>query len=287
MQLSHNTNPTTTTTTTTIDPRLKMDPRFEKPWGDWMLENDAAEKNEYLQMTDETWKVAKRNYIRSTSGDLRHAMDWVDRIEKQRQQAVQPSAAQITADKPDLLFRVWQDMVDEPWKYGDEDWKEWLEMDTELASASGRWRRAAYWLGKQHEEDARAKFQAERTKSEEEFRTRRAMAVVIQAAVRGHLVRNHATFRDCCMCLAHRISPLSTEVGMMCSKCAEQGPYTDILGPVPDPWNWFRADYVTKAPARCAGCLCELDKGSTSRFCDPECADDYVREGWSRTRTRG
>lgn len=67
-------------------------------------------------------------------------------------------------------------------------------------------------------------------------------ATLIQAAVRGHQTRSQQDFRDCCLCLTHRICPLKTDVGMMCRECGEQGPHDDILG-LEDPWAWFRADY--------------------------------------------
>ena len=138
---------------------------------------------------------------------------------------------------------------------------------------------------------------------------RRNALLLIQAVVRGHLVRSRVTFRDCCMCLSHRISPLKTDVGMMCSECAEQGPHEDITGPVADPWNWFRADFTDdrkrqrlacktceSAPATdcvlgvwyCQGCVDDTQScrecgdtfltgtGPGMGFCDRECA----RAGW-------
>ena len=162
-------------------------------------------------------------------------------------------------------LRVWRDMVEEPEKYGD-DIVEWLELDAKLRSSPGFWRIEAYWLEKiAAEEKALAEEQgpwrriysslvrqavweggrrwAVRDIKRHAARIRNAI-VCIQSAVRGHLVRNRMKFRDCCMCLSHRVCPLKTSVGMMCRACAEQGPYTDITGPVADPWNWFRADYA-------------------------------------------
>lgn len=116
-------------------------------------------------------------------------------------------------------------------------------------------------------------------------------ATLIQAAVRGHQARNQVEHMNCCMCLAHRVCPLKTDVGMMCIECAEQGPHEDITGPVADPWNWFRADF-TDVRASDPLCLCDecLDKQSCREcgdtflegtgpgmgFCDRECA----RAGW-------
>lgn len=170
----------------------------------------------------------------------------------------------------EMNFAVWRDMIEEPEKYGD-DICEWLELDEKLTTGSGRWRLGAYWLRKEAavkraEEDAvreEAKEQAAwrsifagiakqaadagmkrwLARDVKKFVNRiRNAAVTIQAAVRGHQVRTKQPWRDCCMCLSHRVSPLKTDVGMMCRGCAEQGPYEDETGPLPDPWNWFRAD---------------------------------------------
>jgi hypothetical protein len=75
------------------------------------------------------------------------------------------------------------------------------------------------------------------------------------------------------MCLSHRICPLETDVGMMCRTCAEQGPHEDITGPVADPWNWFRADYVDLAQSD----DCESDYGSDYNS-EPEVDPDYIPE---------
>jgi hypothetical protein len=77
------------------------------------------------------------------------------------------------------------------------------------------------------------------------FLTRKERFVVrIQALWRGHSVRQRIPWRDCCMCLAHHISPIKTEVGFMCRECVRDGPYSDLVG-MDDPWDWFRAEALT------------------------------------------
>ena len=178
-------------------------------------------------------------------------------------------------------WNLWQDMVEDPAKYGD-DIVEWLELDEKLRAGPKRWRVAAYWLCKEQEKVAkeealRAPYKELYSEIAKEaaakgmqqwlrrdvarFTTRLRNAVVtIQAAVRGHLVRSNSPFLNCCMCLAHTVCPLETDHGMMCRACAEQGPHEDITGPVADPWNWSRADYVDLAAKEeeevdvCRGC---------------------------------
>jgi hypothetical protein len=130
----------------------------------------------------------------------------------------------------------------------------------------------------------------------------RNAAVTIQAAVRGHLVRHKSPYLNCCMCLAHTICPLESQVGMICRACGAQGPYEDITGPVTDPWNWARSDLVdwtrqgqchcdecqVEEMERCNGCGKVEEAGSMdsspgygfycSRACGPSgYAKDY---GW-------
>lgn len=165
----------------------------------------------------------------------------------------------------EINFAVWRDMIEEPEKYGD-DICEWLELDQKLTTESGRWRLGAYWLRKEKEVEIQEEKQQKPwrdiysavakqaaavgmkrwlSRDVKMFVARiRNAAVTIQAAVRGHVARNKQPFRNCCMCLSHRTSPLVTDVGMMCRGCAEQGPYDEDMGVIADPWNWFRADFV-------------------------------------------
>jgi len=137
-------------------------------------------------------------------------------------------------------FRLWRDMAEEPWKYGD-DIGDWLDLDAELRAGPGRWRVDAYWTKEQQAVDW-ANLEAKLWNAWNEFLARKEMSVVrIQALVRGHLVRNRIPWRDCCMCLAHHISPVKTDVGFMCRQCSHDGPFTDLIG-MDDPWEWHRAE---------------------------------------------
>lgn len=139
-----------------------------------------------------------------------------------------------------VKFTLWRDMVEEPWKYGDEI-EDWLALDDELRAGPGRWRVDAYWRREQQAVDwANLKYLLDQAWYK--FLTRKErFATRIQALWRGHSVRQRIPWRDCCMCLAHHISPIETEVGYMCRKCAQDGPYCDLIG-MDDPWDWFRAD---------------------------------------------
>lgn len=233
------------------------------------LIEDAEEmrRNWHLRMDDVEWKTHCKDIIRTWSGDLRACFNYLDRIDTLRAAA----APQLTVPEPltpaQITFRAWRDMVLEPWKYGDDAWAEWLQWNDELEASAGRWRVAAFWLGLQEEAEAK---------------DRREAAVKIQALVRGHLVRNSANFRDCCMCLAHRICSLKTDVGMMCRGCAEQGPYDEETGPLPDPWSEFRGEYPApieeEPPRSCLGCGDDVYGGG--RFCCAECREDVITDAW-------
>ena len=180
-----------------------------------------------------------------------------------------PSTSVVRVETPvtalERDFALWKDMVENPCQYGD-DIVEWLDLNEQLLKTRKSWKIERYWRARD-EEKARKEsaLQAEwrsvfspiakeaatlgarrwvQRDIQACLRRFRTAATTIQAAVRGHQARSKQTFRDCCMCLSHRISPLKTDVGHMCRGCAEQGPYEDATGPLSDPWNWFRADYV-------------------------------------------
>jgi hypothetical protein len=180
-----------------------------------------------------------------------------------------PSTSVVRVETPvtalERDFALWKDMVENPSQYGD-DIVEWLDLNEQLLKTRKSWKIERYWRSIEEEKareeaalqsqwrsafspiakeaaalGARRWVQRDIQACLRRFRT---AATTIQAAVRGHQVRSKQTFRDCCMCLSHRISPLKTLVGHMCRGCAEQGPYEDTTGPLSDPWDWFRADYV-------------------------------------------
>ncbi len=205
-------------------------------WFDMIVAEEEARANRLGRMTDAQWKQEAKNIIATWRGDLRDCLNTLDRMEAEREKAkaaTVPSPHVRTEWERD--FALWRDMVDEPEKYGD-DIVEWLELDAKLRAQSGHWRLNAYWFEKDAEVEAK---QAEEA--------RETAATRIQALVRGHQSRNGSMFRDCCMCLAHRICPLKTDVGMMCRACAEDGPHADLTG-CADPWDWFRSDYTDLAP---------------------------------------
>lgn len=137
-------------------------------------------------------------------------------------------------------FLLWKDMVEEPWKYGD-DIGDWLDLDAKLRVSAGRWRLDAYWT----EVERRQNWDRLETmlwKAWDDYLVRKEKKVVlIQALWRGHSARKQMVWKDCCMCLAHRISPIKTDVGFMCKECSRDGPFADLIG-MDDPWEWHRAE---------------------------------------------
>lgn len=237
-----------------------------RSWWDIMAEQEQAKETTLLRMSAAEWKEEGKRIIRKWHGDLRNCIAYLNKMDEKRAEFAKPVVAVPVVVRPrtefDIDFAIWRDMVENPSAYGD-DICEWLELNDKLTSGSGRWRLGAFWDRKQADEDEK---EAARKAAEEYQRKVRAVTV-IQAAVRGHQARSKQTFRDCCMCLSHRISPFVTDVGCMCRGCAEQGPYTDETGPLADPWEWFRGDYVDPVPKpkpadRCVGCGAVDDAGS-------------------------
>lgn len=240
-----------------------------RPWYDIMAEQEMANETRLVRMTPAEWMLEGRSIIRNWRGDLRGAIKYLDGVDARR--AAFPVAPQVVVYAPrttfDVEYGLWRDMVNEPAKYGD-DIIEWLALDEKLSAGSGRWRLGAYWCAVEKQEAERE----EERKARERYQRRNDAATVIAAAVRGHQARTKQVFRDCCMCLSHRTSPLKTLVGMMCRGCSEQGPYTEATGPLADPWSEFRADYIDLAPpAPCQWCRAPLTDGQTGDHCDQDC----------------
>ena len=278
---------------------------FNMNWCDIMAEQEQAQTNVHLRMSAAEWKEEAKRIIRSwpRGRDLREALTYLDRIDAAR------AAAPVAAPAPvvrrprtefDIDFAIWRDMVENPVQYGD-DICEWLELNEKLTNGPGRWRLGAFWDRYQAEQE---KVDAQRAAIEEGVRQDKA-ATVIAAAVRGHQARTRMPFRDCCMCLSHRISPLETDVGRMCRGCAEQGPYTEETGPLADRWSEFRADFTDpyravvayilaqprlRAPTPepetelCRWCFSDLEDGQKDGFCDRDCEYDYMKEAWRERR---
>lgn len=188
-----------------------------RPWGDWMVQLDEDRTERIVRMTDAEWKACAKQAIIDNRGrgDLRVVLNWMDAMEAKRAAFKTKAAAPLIVrdmSPPAVTFRVWRDMIQEPAKYGDADWEEWLLMDHELRCGPGRWRVAAFWLEQEEEENARL---------------RAFYATRIQAAWRGHRVRDITPGLNCEGCLAHKISPKQFCGMYLCKGCVrDQNNYT-------------------------------------------------------------
>jgi hypothetical protein len=290
-------------------------------WSDIIAEDEEEQRARSVRMTTTEWTNEVNRMLRmAPRGQIINVLAAVMTMDLARAAKAVEQMVSVPRSQAEVDWAVWQDMVNEPEKYGD-DIVEWLALDEQLRAGPKRWRVAAFWLQKeeekiQAEKEAQApwraiysvaakqaavagerawvsrdikrhvaRFRAE-TLARETLRNN--AATVIQAAVRGHQERTASPFLNCCMCLSHRICPLETDVGMMCRGCAEQGPHDEETGPIADPWSEFRADYVDLAarPAaveNCRWCTTPLDEGQWT-FCDSDCAGSYNKETWRETR---
>jgi hypothetical protein len=173
--------------------------------------------------------------------------------------------------------RLYQDMADEPGKYGDDifGWsalepnrefaesywslRQEREQDDETRANAGniaeqnRWRKIYTKIA--HQAGAlgikrwinldikriKAEVKASIAKKNKD-KANKISATKLQALVRGYQARCKNVHLDCCMCLSHSISPLKTDVGYMCRACAVDGPHVDIVRD--DPWSWYRAEFI-------------------------------------------
>jgi hypothetical protein len=242
---------------------LKMDPRINISWGDWMIEEDTRRREYFLNLSNEEWENVVRQHLAAHKVNLRPALAWTERVQQQRLNRAEAKRqdtlpeARTTAD---IMLGAWKDMVEEPWKYSDEDWSEWLEMDESLQTSSKRWRVAAFWQKKQDEADEVARKAFIQVLVDAKTRFDNRMAIRIQAAWRGHKVRDTQPQLSCGKCLARAPARYENNGTYMCGACAEEA------GP-------------------CAWCRAPLDCGS---YCDDDCELSARKdEAWADRRWGG
>ena len=170
-------------------------------------------------------------------------------------------------------YQVWEDLIDEPWKYGD-DVCDWLDLDEKLSNGPAQVHMDSYWkLYKERLQEVETRKDRDALKDRKMWQTKfnpivkevakvcakrwvtrdikrhvlrfKGSATKIQTLVRGYQARCKDARQDCCMCLSHRISPLKTAKGYMCRDCGVMGPHGDIVEE--DPWNWNRVEFVDEA----------------------------------------
>jgi hypothetical protein len=182
-----------------------------RSWGDWMVQEDEDKSQRVLRMTDAHWKESAVKAIANNrgKGDLRPLLNWLDAMEAKREEF--KTRAQAVPRGRDMspaavTFRAWKDMVLEPSKYSDSDWADWCAWNEELTTGEGRWRIHSFWL--------------EMDQAEQE-RLRAVCAVRIQAAWRGHAVRDTQVGLSCEDCLARTFAPQQWNGQRLCVGCLE------------------------------------------------------------------
>ena len=194
-------------------------------------------------------------------------------------------------------YQVWEDLIDEPWKYGD-DVCEWLDIDDKLRNGPEQVRMDSYWqLYKERLQEVETRKDRDVLKERKVWQTKfnpivkevakvcakrwvtrdikrhllrfHGSATKIQTLVRGYQTRCKNAHLDCCMCLSHRICPLKTTKGYMCRDCGVLGPHGDVVED--DPWNWDRAEFEDESIVPTACVWCEKVSVRSEDYCSDEC----------------
>jgi hypothetical protein len=183
-----------------------------KPWGDMLYEDEQNRKLAFLRMPRAEWLACVNAYfnrLRGNGSALISALAWFQQMEAERVAFQAPPVPEPAVDEQARNWRVWQDMVEEPWKYGS-DIGEWLELDEELRRGPKRWRVDAYWNAKVREMEV---------KEQEDAATK------IQAAWRGHNLRYVLGPRfNCACCLKRELcwTPWEDRMHWLCVECARE-----------------------------------------------------------------
>jgi hypothetical protein len=178
-------------------------------WYDIVAPRGADDR--YTEMEEADWSEFKTElYVNAKGRDaVMAACEFAERVDALRRARV---VQQQAKEMPNYWaeFRMWLDMVNEPAKYGD-DIVDFTEIDDKLAVSAARWRLNAEWLRKEDE----------LKEAEESIRVVEA-ATKIQAAFRGHLVRDLQMCLNCEHCLSHRISPYTVAGEHVCAACYDE-----------------------------------------------------------------
>lgn len=207
-------------------------------WGSNALAMDAAvrqhqrdEYNRVLCMSNAEWQAKSCAYIRSTPPrERKAAVMWAEDIDRRRAQLARTrryevvQAPQPVAPREPRDDRLYRDMADEPWKYGD-DVVQWADLKVNPTN------RLVYWTERQAQAEIA------------EAKLRTLSATRIQALVRGYQARCKDPHQDCAHCLTHRISAVWFNGEWICSECMR-----DISDEV--------SNRIHQARANCVGCHC-------------------------------
>ena len=178
-------------------------------WYDIMVPRNADDR--YTEMEEADWSEFKTELYVNAHGRAAcmEAQAFAQRIDAVRAVKQQPKQA---TSLPNYWaeYRMWLDMVNEPEKYG-EDIDCFMELDEHLTASNARWRLNAEWLRQE------AAFE-----EAEECRKVLEAAIKIQAAFRGHLVRDTQVCLNCEHCLAHTVSPYTVSGEHVCAACYDE-----------------------------------------------------------------
>ena len=222
---------------------------FTLKWGDYMFEREYAQKMHFIQMPQDQWEAGATNHLAAHPYNYT-VHRWIAKVQEERLEYQRRASQRVVVEMPDadeLAFRVWKDMIEEPYKYGD-DIVEWLELDEQVMRGPKRWRAGAFWQTREDDYIARewqrvlgllARAAAQQQQWIEEaiaaeIAHENACATRIQALWRGYSTRVRQPWRDCGHCLKHGICVEEVNDVHVCHCCwGEANPVEDdVVTPV-------------------------------------------------------
>lgn len=262
-------------------------------WYDLMVGEEERKSDAYVRMTASEWKKAAQEIIRTWTGDLRACINYLDEMDAKRAATPAPQPEPVPVSEDERNWRVWKDMVEEPWKYGS-DIGEWIALDEEVRRGPKRWRVDAYWNGKVRElEEQEA---AAATKIQALWRGYQARYEIEPQVTCTHcLVRGLVSADGLCVECIDASTAEATAV-QPCGNCGEEvfvygAQVGDIyLCPecVHDWTTCTRCDrairYGSRCDNHCLDCGDTLEDTCLSAFCCGDCQTNYIRESWRDER---
>lgn len=190
-------------------------------WGDYVLYVEECRDRRFLEMPQQEWAELVRNHLQQAR-NVRAAMRWVDMLETRRKFYIKPRFHEAISYKTECdTLGLYRDLTEEAGKYGSDAEEMLLELDAEIMKTPQAWRLHAYKLLR---------------KDAEELPGKNAAASKIQAAWRGHVVRDECVWTTCGWCMCHGVSTYTVPdsylvryhptrvsyVGFLCKDCCEE-----------------------------------------------------------------
>lgn len=159
-------------------------------WGT-LVQRDLDMRDKYfLELPQQAWEDLARRHLQQAK-NVRAAMRWLDMIDGRRQMYIKPTFHNAIEQRVYSDLALYKDLNDEAGKYGSDAEELLPQLEAAIMATPKAWRLNAYKVEQQDKAELPGKNKA---------------AAKIQAAWRGHVVRDECEWTTCAWCMCHGVS---------------------------------------------------------------------------------